>query len=264
MQDITINIIQSDLVWENSSKNLKSFDHKISQISNTPDLVVLPEMFNTGFTMNVESCAEAVDGPAVEWMKNKAVERNCVVCGSVLIRENKKYYNRFFWVSPLGNVEFYNKRHLFRMAQEHLTMTQGMEKKIVELNGWKINLQVCFDLRFPVWSKNNFNNEKHDYDVLIYVANWPEVRSHAYKSLLLARALENQAYVVWVNRVGVDGNDVKFSGDSMVIDPYGKVVGQIPPNKQGILSTTLSSELLNHFREKFNVGQDWDRFQILD
>jgi predicted amidohydrolase len=262
MRDLKVKIIQASLVWENIEQNLKNFDLEIAQIQEPSDLIVLPEMFSTGFTMNVHRCAETEEGEAVKWMKEKAGENNCVVAGSLLIKDNNKFFNRFFWMKPDGNYETYDKRHLFRMSEEHLTMSAGMNRIIAELNNWKFNLQICYDLRFPVWSKNNFKAGLYDYDVLIYVANWPEVRSHAYKSLLKARAIENQSYVIWANRVGMDNKQIFHSGDSMVIDPYGKIIAQAEAGKEERLSAILSGQLLEDFRTKFRLGDDWDHFVV--
>ncbi len=262
MQNLKLVVIQADIIWEDVDQNLDNFENKLSQIVERPDLIVLPEMFNTGFTMNVEKCAEKENGKTVNWVQQRAQEKNCVITGSLLVNEAGKFYNRMFWVNPDGSYETYDKRHLFRMGFEHHTMSQGLNKKIVKLFDWRINLQICYDLRFPVWSKNNFINDQYDYDVLLYVANWPEVRSFAYKSLLVARAIENQTYVIWVNRVGSDGNKVYHSGDSMVIDPLGNIVSQTKPGVEEFLSIELNLKNLYSLREKFKVGLDWDRFRI--
>jgi len=262
MQDLNITIIQSEIQWENPQQNLINFQNKLANISENPDVIILPEMFNTGFTMNVSKYAEKQDGFTVDWLKKQARKKSCVICGSVLIEEDKKFYNRIYWVHPEGTFETYDKRHLFRMANEHLTMSQGIKRKIVELKGWKINLQICYDLRFPVWSKNNYANEIYEYDAIIYVANWPEVRNYAYKSLLTARAIENQAYVIWVNRIGKDRNNINHSGDSMVVKPNGKTLIQAQNNKEEILETKVSFKELNEYRSKFRVGLDWDKYDI--
>jgi len=262
MQNLKTAIVQTDIVWEDIDANLFNFDNELKQIDGAPDLIVLPEMFNTGFTMNVEKCAENENGKTVSWLKKKAADKDCIIAGSLLVNEAGKFYNRMFWVSPDGSYESYDKRHLFRMGLEHHTMSQGLSKKIVQLHKWKINLQICYDLRFPVWSKNNFNNDQYDYDCLLYIANWPEVRNHAYKSLLLARAIENQSFVIWVNRVGYDGNQIYHSGDSMVIDPFGKILAEASPGAKEMLSVELNSLQLNEFRNNFKVGLDWDKFHI--
>jgi predicted amidohydrolase len=262
MQDLKIAAIQSSLEWENPIKNREIFDKKIDQISIRVDLILLPEMFSTGFTLNATSVAEPMNGPTMTWMEQKAKEFDCVLGGSLLIRDAGKFYNRFIWMKPDGTYEKYDKRHLFSMAGEDQIMSRGSEKKIVEFKGWKINLQICYDLRFPVWSKNNYKNGKYDYDLMIYIANWPEVRNVAYQKLLPARAIENQCYVIWVNRVGKDGNRVVHSGDSSVIDPRGKIQTQAPPHQEEIVIEKLSYDWLEQNRIKFKVGLDWDDFQI--
>jgi predicted amidohydrolase len=262
MQDLKVVLVQSDIVWEDIPANLSAFSQKLGKIHHQPDLIVLPEMFSTGFTMNVEKCAETISGSALGWMKHKAQEINCTIAGSLLIADEGKYYNRMFWVKPNGSFHFYNKRHLFSMANEQHRISQGRDKRITNLKGWNFSLQICYDLRFPVWSKNNLTNGKFDYDVLVYVANWPEVRSHAYKTLLTARAIENQCYVIWINRIGYDNNRVYHSGDSMVIDPSGKIIGQAASGKEEALSVTLSGSALTDFRDKFRFSADWDRFSI--
>lgn len=262
MQDLKIVLVQADLAWEEPDKNIKKFDKLISRIKYNPDVIILPEMFSAGFTMNVEKYAEHVDGLSFQWMKKNASLKNCAFAGSILIVEKEKYFNRFFWVNPDGSFEFYNKRHLFSMAGEDQIMTRGQEKKIISYKGWKLNLQVCYDLRFPVWSKNNYTSCGHDYDVLLYIANWPEIRNEAYKKLLPARAIENQAFVVWVNRVGTDGKGIYHTGDSMVIDPCGKVILQVGPGKEETSTGMLSRQFLDNFRNKFKVGLDWDEYHI--
>ncbi|MCD4730718.1 MAG: amidohydrolase [Bacteroidales bacterium] len=262
MQNLKTVIVQADIAWEDIDENLFNFDNKLKQIDGAPDLIVLPEMFNTGFTMNVEKCAENENGKTVSWLKKKAEDKNCIITGSLLVNEAGKFYNRMFWVNPDGSYETYDKRHLFRMGLEHHTMSQGSNKKIVQIYNWKINLQVCYDLRFPVWSKNNYSNDQYDYDILLYIANWPEVRNFAYKSLLIARAIENQSFVIWVNRVGYDGNQVYHSGDSMVIDPAGKILAMANPGANEVLSVELNHLQLNEFRKKFKVGLDWDKFDV--
>ena len=257
-----ITLVQYDIIWENIDANLEKLSGVISGIEPEAELIVLPEMFATGFTMNVKKCAEKEDGRIVKWMKEEAAQRKCVLTGSVLTEDEGRYFNRMFWMKPDGSYETYDKRHLFRMGKEHLTMSQGTQRKIVELNGWRVNLQICYDLRFPVWSKNRFIDGKYEYDLLLYVANWPLVRKDAYMSLLTARAIENQCYVVWVNRSGFDGNDIEHSGDSMIVDPYGKIVAQAGPGEEQLVTGILSKQKLDDFRNKFTVGMDWDEFEV--
>ena len=196
MNDLKVTLVQTSLHWENVNKNLLHFDTLLNSLKDESDLVVLPEMFTTGFTMNPEKNAEEQEGKGLKWMKEKAVQLKRVVCGSIAVKENGKFYNRLYWVLPDGSYKFYNKRHLFRMAGEDKNYTVGTEKLIVELKGWKINLLVCYDLRFPVWSRNVWNKKNDfaaEFDAMIYVANWPAVRSYPWKQLLIARAIENQS-----------------------------------------------------------------------
>jgi predicted amidohydrolase len=262
MQDIKVSLVQCNPIWENPRANLERFSEIVASISGDTQIIVLPEMFATGFTMNTGSCAEEPDGKTLTWMKKTAGMKNSIIAGSILIRDNEKFYNRLYWVCPDGIEAHYDKRHLFTMAGEHKEMARGTIQVIAGYKGWKFNLLVCYDLRFPVWSKNTFNNGHYCYDVLLYVANWPELRSYAYRSLLVARAIENQAYVIWVNRTGTDGNGTDHSGDSMVIDPNGKIVILAPPYEETIVNCLLSRQLLDDTRKKFRVGADWDDFRI--
>jgi predicted amidohydrolase len=262
MQDLKISLVQSDIVWEDINQNLQNFSELMDGIIQQQDLIILPEMFSTGFTMNVDRCAQSMNGPSIQWLNETANQKNAAIAGSILIKENDKYFNRMIWMKPDGEFEFYDKRHLFRMGKEHKTMSHGLVQKFIDYKGWRFNLQICYDLRFPVWSKNRFRDNQYDYDVLVYVANWPEVRSYAYKSLIIARAIENQAYVIWVNRIGKDGNGIKHSGDSMIIDPTGNVICQANPCKEAILASDLSSQMLLDVRSKFKVGLDWDKYEV--
>lgn len=264
MQNLSVTIIQSDLVWEDASSNLKNFDKKLSGLKPVPDLVILPEMFNTGFSVNPENCAEKYDGLTLNWMQEKAGELNCVLTGSVLIDENGKFFNRFIWMQPDGSFLHYDKRHLFRLVGEDKIITAGNERLVVELKNWKILPLICYDLRFPVWSKNNYINGSYEYDLVLYIANWPEIRRYAWKKLLIARAIENQAYCIGVNRVGKDGNGITHSGDSRIIDPAGQLVGEIESYKEDVLNAFLYRDKLEDMRNKFNFGLDWDEFEIVN
>jgi predicted amidohydrolase len=261
MQHLKLALIQSDIVWEDIDQNLLRFQDKIGSIENNTDVIVLPEMFNTGFTMNID-LAEDNNGKTIKWLKELAKKRKTIITGSLLVNQESKFYNRMFWVDPHNPIQYYDKRHLFRMAKEHFTISPGKIKKIITVGEWKINLQICYDLRFPVWSKNNYNQGEYDYDILFYIANWPEIRKHAYKSLLIARAIENQAFVVWVNRVGSDRNGIYHSGDSMVIDPKGKIIFEAQPGKEEVLFARLDYNQLTEYRNKFKIGMDWDKFNI--
>ncbi|NQY10803.1 MAG: amidohydrolase [Flavobacteriales bacterium] len=257
MQDLKVTIIQSSLHWENVAANLAEFDKKFELIVAETDLIVLPEMFNTGFSMQAEILAEEMFGKSMEWMLDAAIDKDCIVAGSLIIQDGSKFYNRFIWMRPDGTYEYYDKKHLFRMAREQLYFSAGDKRVIVELKGWRICLQVCYDLRFPVWSRN-----RNDYDVLLYVANWPERRNLAWKTLLQARAIENQAYVIGVNRVGKDGNDVTFSGDTVIMNPQGGYLAACIPNTEEICLKELSWQSLDDYRESFPVGMDADNFEV--
>lgn len=261
-----VTLIQTALHWEDRQKNLAHFDALVNSIAEQTDLIVLPEMFTTGFTMNPAKLAEPSNGEALAAMKKWAKQKNAVITGSVAVEDNKKYYNRLFWVEPNGNFSTYDKRHLFRMAGEDKHYAMGTKKVITKLKGWNICPQICYDLRFPVWSRNTFTQTNGQptatYDVLLYVANWPEVRSYPWKQLLIARAIENQCYVIAVNRIGKDGNDFAHSGDSMVINPRGEIISKTKANEQSIETIHLDKTYLEDFRKAFPVGLDSDEFTL--
>lgn len=263
MSSLAITTIQSNLHWENKAANLSMFEEKIAAIEGT-EIVVLPEMFSTGFSMNPEKLAETMDGETVQWMKKVSAENNIILTGSVIIEENGNYFNRLIWMLPNGQMGHYDKRHRFAFSGEDNKYTAGTKRLIASAKGWKINLLVCYDLRFPVWSRQQTNQEKgFEYDLLIYVANWPERRSIAWKTLLVARAIENQCYVVGVNRIGNDGNNIYHSGDSMVVDPLGEILYHKKDDEE-IATTTIEKEHLQAVREKFPFWRDADRFMILN
>jgi len=260
MENINVTIIQTHLFWENVQGNLKHFDFKIDNITKPTDIIVLPEMFTTGFTMNPKQFAEEHSGKGLQWMIEKAKQKKCVIVGSISVKDNWKFYNRLYWVKPDGSFQFYDKRHLFKMGNEDTFYTAGSEKLIIEYKGWKICPLICYDLRFPVWSKNQKENS---YDVLIYVANWPEVRAYPWKQLLIARAIENQSYVVGLNRIGIDGNGISHSGDSAVINPRGELISTIQSHDDKTETVGLSYNYLENFRNLFPVLSDGDQFKIL-
>ncbi|MCF8366944.1 MAG: amidohydrolase [Bacteroidales bacterium] len=262
MQNLSLTLLQADLIWENTEKNLAAFDDRISMIDQVTDLIVLPEMFNTGFSIHPENIAEPPFGKTFIWMQQKAAQKNAAISGSVLTQENDKYYNRLYFVFPDGSHRQYNKKHLFRLGKEWQVFSAGSQKLILEYKGWKICPLICYDLRFPVWSKNRLIKENYEYDLLIYVANWPEVRNHAWKHLLIARAIENQAYVVGVNRVGTDGNGVDHSGDSIVLNGQGQKIAQAQPFQDEMITADLSKTELEDFRSLFPFSLDWDVFKI--
>ncbi|HXA01837.1 MAG TPA: amidohydrolase [Cytophagaceae bacterium] len=257
MQDLKISLIQSDLHWESPDANMAMFEEKIWKIREQTDIIILPEMFTTGFTMNARELAEPMNYKACKWMKQQAAQTKAVVTGSVIIKEDGKYFNRLLWFEPDGHFFYYDKRHLFRMADEHQTYSAGNKKLIREVKGWKIFPLVCYDLRFPVWSRN-VNNA---YDVLIYVANWPQARSSAWKALLKARAIENLSYCVGVNRVKEDGKGIPYSGDSMVINYKGEELFSCA-DEECIHTMILNYDELKAFREKFPADMDADKFEM--
>ena len=259
MDNLTITSIQTHLYWEDSVSNIAHFDAKIKAINESTDIIVLPEMFTTGFTMNPKLFAEEHGGMGLQWMTKKAIEKNCVIVGSISVKENSKFYNRLYWVKPDGSYEFYDKRHLFKMGNEHQHYTSGNKKLIIEYKGWKICPLICYDLRFPVWSRNRKDNT---YDVLIYVANWPEVRAYPWKHLLIARAIENQSYVVGINRIGEDGNSISHSGDSSVINPRGELISSMQPHQDKAETVSLSYSYIQDYRKAFPVILDGDDFDV--
>jgi predicted amidohydrolase len=260
MTNLIITIIQTHLHWENPIKNIAHFDSKINAITESTDIIVLPEMFTTGFTMNPKLHAEEHGGNGLQWMTQKAKEKKCVIVGSISIKENNTFYNRLYWAKPDGTYEFYDKRHLFKMGNEHQHYSAGNKKLIVEYKGWKICPLICYDLRFPVWSRNKKDTT---YDVLIYVANWPEVRAYPWKQLLIARAIENQTYVIGVNRIGLDGNNIDHSGDSVIINPKGEFINTLQAHQDKTESLSLSYTYLQDFRKAFPVLSDADEFEVL-
>jgi len=255
--ELTITVIQSNIFWEDKEKNKRMFDKIFGKLSQTTDLIILPEMFNTGFSMRPSLLAEAMNGPTVSWMGKIASQYNTAVTGSIIIKENENFLNRMIWMFPHGNYDYYDKRHLFRMGEENQEYSAGSRKLITNWKGWRFRPLVCYDLRFPVWSRN-----RNDYDMIIYVANWPEARRNVWKNLLVARAIENQAYVVGVNRVGVDGRHISYAGDSTIVDPMGNIVSEISAYDESVKTISLSLNELITFREKFPVHLDADDFRI--
>jgi len=262
MTDLRISTIQTHLIWQDQSANLRALGVKIRSIPVPTDVIVLPELFSTGFSMATAELAEEMTGPSIEWMKQLALEMNAVITGSLMIKENGKFYNRLIWMQPDGSMSYYDKRHLFRMANEQQYYTAGNTKQIIHWKGWKICPLVCYDLRFPVWSRNTFTNEQYDYDCLIYVANWPEKRSFAWRSLITARAIENQAYVIAVNRVGIDGNEIRYSGDSSIVDFKGERISKTEPFGDTTETIQLSYVQLLEYRKSFPVYLDQDGFEL--
>ncbi|SFU58286.1 Predicted amidohydrolase [Pustulibacterium marinum] len=254
MNSLKIAIVQTDLIWEAPQKNLENLYAKISNAEKA-DVYVLPEMFTTGFTMNAKQFAESMEGVSVAWMKNLAREKQSVICGSLIINEEENYYNRFVWVLPSGEVSSYNKRHTFTLAGEHKVYQKGEELLLLDYKGWKICPLICYDLRFPVWARNT-----KEYDVLLYVANWPQKRIQAWDALLKARAIENMSYVVGVNRVGKDGNQIPYNGHSAIYNELGEQL--IFSEKEEILMYTLEKSTLEASRNHFKFLDDQDDFSI--
>ncbi|MBN8853157.1 MAG: nitrilase family protein [Sphingobacteriales bacterium 50-39] len=271
MSSLTVTLIQPNLYWEDKTANLRHFETLIGGIKEKSQLVILPEMFSTGFSMRPADLAETMDGPTVAWMKQMAARKKIILTGSLIIEEDGNYYNRLIWMLPNGQYGVYDKRHRFAYAGEDEHYTPGHRRLVASVNGWRVNLLVCYDLRFPVWSRQQPPAPSStpgptppvapEYDLLVYVANWPERRSHAWKTLLQARAIENQVYVVGVNRVGNDGNDIYHSGDSMLVDPLGEVLYHAH-KEESIFTCTLQREKLEEVRTRLPFWKDADQFHI--
>lgn len=267
-QSLTITVLQTNLYWEDKTANLQMLEQKINNIPDKTEIVVLPEMFSTGFSMKPEILAETMEGETLQWMKRIAAAKKIILTGSLIIKESTtdargdKYFNRLIWMLPNGHYGIYDKRHRFAFAEEDKYYTAGDKRLIASVKGWKINLLVCYDLRFPVWSRQQSQTSEPEYDLLIYVANWPEKRITAWKTLLQARAIENQCYVVGANRTGKDGKDINYSGDSMIIDPLGEILYH-KKEEEDIFTITLSKDHLQTVREKFPFWKDADAFQII-
>jgi predicted amidohydrolase len=262
MSSLTFSLVQTQLYWEDKTANLAMLKEKIAGIAAKTEVVVLPEMFSTGFSMQPGKLAEPMGGETLAWMKELAASKKIILTGSVIMEEAGHYYNRLLWVLPNAIVGQYDKRHCFAFAGEDEQYTAGNKRLIAQVKGWKINLQVCYDLRFPVWARQQATDPEPEYDVLVYVANWPERRSHAWKTLLTARAIENQCYVIGVNRVGNDGNGIYHSGDSMVIDPLGEILYH-KTHEEDIFTITLDKEKLDEVRSRFPFWKDADHFSII-
>jgi omega-amidase len=257
MSNLRIALVQTKLYWENSDKNIGMFSRKLDRISGNTDLIVLPEMFTTGFTMNAKKLAEDMNGKAVMFLREYSGKLKSYICGSVIIKSGKKYFNRLIVCSPEGRIQYYDKRHLFSIGKEDLVYSEGRKHLIINIKGWRVTFFICYDLRFPVWCRN-----KNNYDAAVFSANWPKERNYYWKNLLLARAIENQCYVAGVNGIGKDGNGYAISGDSAVISPYGKYIIDAK-GRTGIFHTELDKKTLEDFRMKFPVYKDADKFKII-
>jgi predicted amidohydrolase len=257
MHDLRITLVQTSLYWENPQANLAMLEEKLSAAEEKTDLIILPEMFTTGFSMNAEKLAEPANLFSYRWMKQMAAKHDAVLTGSVIVKENTRYFNQLIWMRPDGSFSTYNKRHLFRMAEEDKTYSAGTSAIIEEVKGWKVLPLVCYDLRFPVWSRNRNNA----YDLLLYVANWPASRSHAWKTLLPARAIENLCYAVGVNRVGEDGKGIGYTGDSGIWDFKGYNLLDLK-DEERVSTFEISASALISYREKFPAYLDADDFDL--
>lgn len=253
MQNLKVTLIQTELIWEEIESNLAGFDAKIDAVKDDTHLIVLPEMFTTGFSMNAANLAQDMQGPSVKWLREKSRQKNVDIVGSIIAEDNGKFFNRLIWAKPAGEILTYDKKHLFRMAGEEKVYSAGHKNITVELRDWKIRPFICYDLRFPVWTRNIANQ----YDAAVFIANWPERRSWHWKLLLQARAIENQCYVIGVNRVGTDGNGHPYSGDSSVIDPWGNILFQ-KQNQSCTHTAELPYDVLQKARESFPVWMDAD------
>lgn len=253
---MNVTLLQSELIWQDPPANRAAIEGHLQKMTQT-DLLILPEMFTTGFTMDPKKFAEKMNGASISWLQEIAAKKNCAITGSLIIEEDHTFYNRMVFITSEGDIQYYDKRHLFSFAGENNHYSKGSEKVIVKYRGWKILLQICYDLRFPVFSRNIEN-----YDLAIYVANWPEPRIHAWNTLLMARAIENMAYVIGVNRIGTDANNHSYPGKSQVIDPLGNV--QLDAREfSGMFPTTLDKDLLNNTRTKFAFLNDKDAFNLI-
>jgi predicted amidohydrolase len=255
---LTVSLVQFDPVWEDKKENMRRVDLLLNNLPFAQDIVVFPEMFLTGFSMNISSIGESMNGEMVSWMKNTAKSLKTTLIGSLPIVENKQCFNRLLIVPPDNEVVWYDKRHLFRMGEEQQFYSGGKQRILYPLNDWTILPLVCYDLRFPVWSRN----KNLEYNVLIYVTNWPAVRNDAYLSLLKARAIENQCYVIAVNRTGTDGNNISYCGNSVIFDAKGRIITELAESQEIILNAKLSLNDLNSFREKFPAYLDGDDFEF--
>ena len=266
MQPLKVSLVQGATRWHDPAGNREYYGSLVAPLAGRTDLVVLPETFSSGFSNEAIHNAETMDGPTVAWLKEQAAALNAAVTGSVQLRAGEgqgsaKVFNRLLFVTPDGTVRHYDKRHLFRYADEHKRYAPGNDRLIVEWKGWKICPLVCYDLRFPVFSRNHHDDNGFEYDLVLFVANWPSARAHAWRTLLRARAIENLSYCVGVNRVGVDGNDLPYSGDSAVLDFLGQTMADLGAQEQTV-TVTLDAAALAAFRERFPAWMDADAFEL--
>ena len=254
--DLQISLVQTNIVWENAAANRKLLSEKFASIKGKQQIIILPETFTTGFSMQAEKLAEKMDGETAHWMKEEAIKNRCIIAGSLIIEEHGQYFNRMLWVMPNGEIAHYDKRHLFSYAGEDVDFSAGQKRIIVQVNGWKICLQICYDLRFPVWARNT-----DDYDMLLYIANWPEKRNYVWENLLMARAIENMSYVIGVNRVGIDGNGHQYVGNSSIISPLGELLFK-ETEKEKVITHTFQYSIIEESRQRFPFLNDRDEFLL--
>jgi len=254
---LKVAIVQPDIIWQEAGRNRMKYSKLLQDIPVKPDLILLPEMFSTGFCTVPGPVAEDMKGETVKWLRQTAVSMRSGIAGSLIILENDHFYNRLVCMDPQGKSYWYDKRHLFRMAGEEVRFTPGTKPLLVQLGGWSLSFQICYDLRFPVWSRSRRN-----IDLIVYASNWPASRRDIWNTLLKARAIENQCFVAGINRVGTDGNGIEYCGESMLIDPKGKIIALASANEE-VIHASLSLQELNEYRQKFPVWKDWDDFQII-
>ena len=256
--ELNITLIQSNLIWESPVHNRFNFENKIKNLNQSTDIIVLPEMFTSGFTMNPYDISESMDGETIRWMQKLAKETNTAITGSIIISEDGNYYNRLCFVEPSGIISTYNKRHAFTLAGEDKVYKAGTEKVIIFYKGWKICPQICYDLRFPVFARN-----VEEYDLLFYVANWPKPRISAWDALLKARAIENMSYTIGVNRVGLDANNYEYPGHSVMFDCLGNSLTDLKPNEESVVTVLITKKHQNTYRKKLQFLEDRDRFTLM-
>ncbi|MFD1062897.1 amidohydrolase [Winogradskyella litorisediminis] len=255
---LKVALVQTELVWENPTINREQLQKQINSISEHVDLIVLPEMFTSGFTMNASNVAETMDGETITWLNELAEKKDVAIVGSLVISENNNYYNRLVFIHPNGTIDSYDKRHTFTLAGEHKVYTAGISKTIINYKGFKICPLICYDLRFPVWARNT-----EDYDLLLYVANWPKPRINAWDALLKARAIENMSYCIGVNRIGKDESGHDYLGHSACYDVLGEKLTDFNPDEKGVKIITLEKSHIKHYRNKLNFLNDRDEFSIV-
>lgn len=262
MPNLNIAFVQADLRWEDKAANYALFNKLLEQVEPNTDLILLPETFTTGFPVDPKLFAEKENGPTMQWLQNQAKAKNAVICATFPLEQDGHYYNSLVWMRPDESYELYFKRHTFTMGGEDKLVERGENQLIVELKGWRIKPMVCYDIRFPVWARNRYQNGQYEYDLAFYLANFPDSRMVVWNTLLVARAIENQAFWVGVNRVGEDAHGLHYSGESQVINARGEIVAKAEPYKEAVVNATLDYDALQRFRAKFPLGPDWDGFEI--